>query len=134
MGSSDKNQNLYHPLVPLVMGAKTYNPISKAKHIKYNINNTKSILNTFTDKIYCINLERRPDRLEHITKEFNELNFNYKIFNAIDGQKLSIKDNSLKRGMIGATRSHVGVIKDAIKNKYEKIVVFEDDIIFCDNF
>lgn len=100
---------------------------------KENVKDT--IFNNFVDKTYVINLERRKDRLEHITKEMRKINVNFNRFNAIDGKKLSnIKLPDINKSIIATVRSHSGVIKDAIKNKYQKIAIFEDDVIFCDDF
>jgi len=93
--------------------------------------NEKSILNDFVDQVYAINLERRVDRLDHITKEFHRIGTSFKRYNAIDGK--TIGDN-VRSSQIACLRSHVGVIKDAIDKGYKKIAVFEDDIIFCDDF
>lgn len=100
-------------------------------------------LNDFVDKIYCINLERRQDRWEEISKEFERLELDVEKFNAIDGSALDRKDltivhEELKgdqiRGAQGAIKSHRAILKDAIDNNYDKIAVFEDDLIFCQDF
>ena len=47
-----------------------------------------------------------------------------------------LSDNN-KEYIIGATGcklSHLGIIKDALKNNYENVLIFEDDITFIDNF
>jgi GR25 family glycosyltransferase involved in LPS biosynthesis len=91
----------------------------------------KSVLNKFIDQVYVINLERRKDRLEHIKKEFDKFNILFKRFNAIDGKEYG---DDVKSAQLACLRSHVGVIKDALKKGYDKIAVFEDDIILCDDF
>jgi GR25 family glycosyltransferase involved in LPS biosynthesis len=102
--------------------------------VKYRGDIQYNIFNNLVDKSYCINIERRKDRLDHIKKELEKININYKIFKGMDGQELKLKKTSIEKGMIGAIRSHTGVIKDAIENKYETIAVFEDDISFCEDF
>ncbi|VDI69238.1 Hypothetical predicted protein [Mytilus galloprovincialis] len=41
------------------------------------------------DKIYILNLERRPERRERIEKLLAELKLDYSIFRAVDGRKLN---------------------------------------------
>ena len=102
--------------------------------VKYKGNIKYNTINKLVDKSYVINLERRKDRLEHIKKEFDKIDLDYKVFVAIDGMKLDLDISDVNKGIIGAIRSHTGVVKDAIKNNYQIIAVFEDDIIFCDDF
>jgi GR25 family glycosyltransferase involved in LPS biosynthesis len=101
------------------------------------------------DNIYIINLKRREDRLFKIEKLFNELGgifHNYERFDAVDGNTLSLKDNNLtlktkylydnptllmdikSKGAIGCYYSHLNIWQDAIKNNYNNIIIFEDDV------
>jgi GR25 family glycosyltransferase involved in LPS biosynthesis len=67
---------------------------------------------------FVVNLERRPDRLEHIKKELEYIGWNYELFKAID-----LNNHG------GCTLSHVEVIKIAKERGYESVMVIEDD---CD--
>lgn len=103
------------------------------------------------DKIYVINLKKRPERLEKFKKNYN-LNRDIVIINAIDGNKLDnidelvgpvgkkSLDNFYKHkiirkyhyelssyGAVGCYLSHINVWKDIIKNNYKKTLIFEDD-------
>jgi GR25 family glycosyltransferase involved in LPS biosynthesis len=93
-----------------------------------------NLFNSFVNKTYVINLERRKDRLEHITKEMRKAKIIFDRFDAVDGRKLGTEYNDFKRAQIGCFKSHVGVIKDAIEKNYNVIAIFEDDIILCDDF
>ena len=91
------------------------------------------------DPIYVINLKSRPDRLEYMTKQFEENNLtNYNIFEAIDGestdweqlvfdrQSLYLTDSEL-----GATVSHLSVIKHWLEtSSSEYAIIMEDDLSF----
>lgn len=92
------------------------------------LNLEKTSLNKFVDEIYVINLERRKDRLEHIRNQFEKLNINFKRFNAVDGKHEGIT------GAVGCLRSHLGVIRHAISKGHQRIAIFEDDVILCDDF
>jgi glycosyl transferase family 25 len=90
----------------------------------------------FFDKIYIINLPSRKDRLTEIIKQLEYIGIDLpsnkiKIFEAI---RPSRKDDWPTIGAKGCFLSHLGVLKDAQKNKYEKILVLEDDVNFVENF
>lgn len=95
-------------------------------------------LENFYDKVYLINLKRREDRLLKTRIEFEKHNLdfsNVNVFTAYDGQNAPLKSNNkVYRAEYGGIKSHLGVIEDAIKNKYKKILVLEDDVEFCDMF
>jgi collagen beta-1,O-galactosyltransferase len=109
---------------------KTYNkPLPITKFIDKQLLE-KTSTNLGFDKIYIINLERRSDRRERIEAALNELNLEYKIFNAIDAKKidesyidsLGIKilpdykdpyhDRSLNYGEISCFLSHYFIWKE----------------------
>ena len=79
-------------------------------------------LNDFFSKIYCINLDRRPDRWEESLKEFERLNIDVNRVSAIDG------------GASGLTQTNYNILNEAILNNYENILILEDDVKFIDCF
>lgn len=86
------------------------------------------------DKIYCINLDRRPDRWEQGKSEIDKHGLNVERFSAVDGNQNNIKtENGATNGDVGCTLSHYNVVMDAKVNELEKILVLEDDVIFTDN-
>jgi GR25 family glycosyltransferase involved in LPS biosynthesis len=97
-------------------------------------------INSYFNKIYCVNLDRRPERWEEASKEFKKFNLDVERFSAVDGSKMNlsnIKMEVLKMeslpGAVGCSLSHRNIIKDAKKNAYDKILIFEDDVVFEDN-
>lgn len=85
------------------------------------------------DKAYLINLDKREDRLENFKKEVNKYNLgDFQRVSAYDGEKLikSEKNSRLKSGAAGLILSNLEIIRDAIKNNYDKILIMEDDCIF----
>lgn len=112
-----------------------------------------SILDTYVDKIFIINLDERADRWEAIEKELKRMGItNYERYSAI---KPALNDTSsdkvlkdfpkeyhshlvspwkTKRGYIqaavGCKYSHYNIIKIAKERGYKKICIFEDDIEF----
>ena len=67
-----------------------------------------------------INLEHRPDRLEHVQSEFKKL--------GIVGERINAVKS--KVGGIGCTLSHIRCLEEAKKRGYEHVFICEDDITF----
>ena len=68
---------------------------------------------------FVINLERRPDRLEKVTQEFNYMGWSFERFNAVDTGSYE-----------GCAYSHQKIAKLVLELGYEYVMVFEDDIFF----
>jgi|TARA_B110000091_G_scaffold211245_1_gene255526 GR25 family glycosyltransferase involved in LPS biosynthesis len=98
--------------------------------------NKQNLLNQIFDKIYVINLNQDIEKKNIIDKKLKELNIDYSIFEAVDGKKLkNIKLlNYGSVGAVGCRLSHMKILEDAVKNNYNRILVFEDDIIFRKDF
>ena len=105
------------------------------------------------DKIYLMNLKRRPDRLTNFMNKYKESDMKNETlikFEAIDGSKLDIdsvpltelaiaelkqldtvgyrtKHYQLTKGAIGCYLSHVKIWENILKHKEQNILIFEDD-------
>jgi glycosyl transferase family 25 len=95
------------------------------------------------DKIYIINLEKAKERRLRVEKQLKEYNIsNYIFFNAIrpTDDELNKYPNLVSRnekveqtrGELGCLLSHINVMKDALKNNYKTIIIFEDVIDILD--
>lgn len=99
-------------------------------------------INTYFDMIYVINLERRVDRKIKIEQRLAKHKItNYKIFTATDGSKspmysyyLRYKGFTDSPGAFGILSSAARLIHDAVKLKYKRILILEDDAVFHKNF
>lgn len=113
-------------------------------------------INSYFDKIYCLNLEKREDRWLKVNKEFTKNSINVTRFKAISEDMISDTEfNSLKNkynvnnlsnielslyGLIENKKSlaclntHLKIIKDAKLNKYKRILIFEDDVLISNDF
>jgi len=80
-----------------------------------------SLKETF-DKIYCINLDSRPDKWELCVEEFKK----YNILDLVE--RVSAVYN--KNGYHGCTMSHIKCMELAKQNNYKKILILEDDFTF----
>lgn len=72
----------------------------------------------FLEKVVFINLAKRTDRLarmDYITKSFGDKVIRFEAIENI-------------RGEIGATMSHISVLKMALKNKWKNVLILEDDL------
>jgi GR25 family glycosyltransferase involved in LPS biosynthesis len=89
--------------------------------LKIGVIESQEICNMNISKIpkFVINLERRPDRLKHIQKEMDYMDWDYEIFKAID-----LNNHG------GCTLSHTNIIKIAKERGYDSVMVIEDDCIF----
>ena len=103
------------------------------------------------DKVFVINLEHRTDRKNAIITELKRVGItNYEFFKAIQPTEQMIatwnpnfinplpewlKHNNCdktkyKIGALGCMLSHIEIIKKCIENKYENVLILEDDTIF----
>ena len=88
------------------------------------------------DKIVCVNLKSRPDRLlafnEGLPDEFKD---KVVIFDAIDGNKLDLPDWwPGGHSGYGCYLSHKRIVEDAIQEDLDNILILEDDAKFVPDF
>jgi len=88
-------------------------------------------MNKYFDKIYCINLDRRKDRWEKCSSLFERNNIVVERFSAIDKKNIKNESN-INNGQLACLSSHWNILNDAWKKKYDKILIFEDDVVFND--
>lgn len=92
---------------------------------------TKSPINYFFDHIYVLNLPRRTDKRARVESTLKSIGItNYEFFDGIDGSKFhDKKTHRINPGELGCYLSHVEIMKDALSRGFERILIFEDDII-----
>lgn len=91
------------------------------------------VLNDFFDKIYCVNLDFEKSKWELSLNESIKYKFKLDRFSAIKPSEkdFETRKNIFKKlGAYGCYRSHIEIFNDAIKNKFNSILVFEDDFYF----
>ncbi len=95
-------------------------------------------LNSFFDKIYCINLDFHTDRWRRCKNILERFNIEVERFPGIVYQdKISEKNYKPginRNGEIGCTLSHLSIIKTAKNLNYNNVFIFEDDVILDDDF
>jgi GR25 family glycosyltransferase involved in LPS biosynthesis len=118
---------------------KVSNLYERFKHKFENHENGIDSLKGTVDKVYCISM---PQRKDYITKKMNELGTSYTLLNAVtpddltplDYEQLSDTYNPENQAMykkitkLPLQVSFTVCMLDALKNNYETIIIFEDDI------
>jgi len=101
-------------------------------------------VNQFQTKsfIKVVNLERRTDRKEQMTKILNNIPFEF--YKAVDGKELKptqelydlFKYNDFENntGTIGCALSHLRLWKQLLTDNVDYYIIMEDDIILTENF
>lgn len=84
------------------------------------------------DKAYCINLKERIDRKESVLKQFQSVGLNDVEF--IDAFSPNNEGIFKTKGAHGCALSHIYIYKKIKESNYENIIIFEDDLIFSENF
>lgn len=115
----------------------------------YNTENFEEITNKI-NKIYYINLDRRPDRNQHFLDQCIKFNFNMNNiirFKGIDGLSYEFSENEknmfknadfldtdAKTKIMGNQLSHYYILQNMINNNYNYIIIFQDDVILREDF
>lgn len=89
----------------------------------------------YFDKVYCINLDRREDRLENFKKEVEKYNLGeFERFGAYDGNTLDMSKykTNLKPGELGLVLSNLEIIKKVKESNLKNVLIIEDDCKFTD--
>ena len=100
-----------------------------------------SFINRVCDKVFVINLENDKERLNHFDNQMKANQIMYERFDAILGKNV-LRDNRLSEycntfctdAMKGCALSNRSIWEIMIKNDYENIIIFEDDIEINNNF
>lgn len=82
---------------------------------------------------FCINLDRRQDRLETFTNEINRIGGEFTRWSAIDGKELE-PINQLTKEQYGIFKSHLSLWRHILTLNLNEVIIFEDDCIFVDDF
>ncbi len=105
------------------------------------------------DAVYCINLDRRPERWERARNAIVKAGFpSVQRVSAVDGADVGFDDARLsvrlasivkttytaplgvKRGVIGCYLSHLAVWQKVVLDGVKRCVIFEDDVRFVPGF
>lgn len=119
-----------------------------------NFYNKKPNSNFIFEKVYLINLDRRPDRLERFMRTYDNSDMRdipIQRIQAVDGSDLDIskvplsdiargelkqiettgfrsRHYQITKGSIGCALSHIKIWKHIVENNYSHGLIFEDDV------
>lgn len=98
--------------------------------------------------IIVISLNRAQERRKRIKEQLDSLDIDAVIMDAVDGESLSNEDKNkklhlpggyrygelFKPGEIGCTMSHINSLKIARENKWNYVIILEDDVVLAEDF
>ena len=96
-------------------------------------------INTYFDKIYLLNLFRRPDRLVQSKSRLESVGIKYEVFNGVDGSVMNYiwmktgNDHFTNPAYLACSISQLSIYQDAISNGYQRILIVEDDNLVSKN-
>ena len=118
-----------------------------------------SIINQYFDHVYVVNLQNRSDRKVAMLQKLSRLSIKAEFVNAIDGSTIENKSEYQKYfnqpiGLVGShpleiahkrklisspgawayLKTTLGVLKDAKKRGFDRILFFNDDVLFAKDF
>lgn len=83
----------------------------------------------FFDRIFVVNLDRRPERWAHSLEQFRKLGITkFERFSAYDRP---LDHNKMPSGAIGCTASHRAIFELVAYNKWPRVLILEDDFGIC---
>ena len=93
------------------------------------------MLNDYFDRIFCINLDSRPDRWESAQEEFHKIEIDVERIPGINGSKMNLDfPPEIKEGAVGCALSQLFTLKLAKHYELDNFLLLEDDIEFHDGF
>lgn len=85
----------------------------------------------YFERVYVINLDRRPDRYESFKQELVKHNIaDVERFSAVDGTTILANKIPLLAGEIGVLESHLAIIKKCKEDGVKNVLILEDDVYF----
>ena len=90
------------------------------------------------DKVYVVNLKHRTDRMSQFEEQARKINLSFSRFEGINGKECGIRPgeppfqswSTISLGNMGNVISQRNIIQDAKNNKYDSILILEDDVMF----
>lgn len=92
-------------------------------------------MNSFFDRVFIINLERRHDRRDEMKREFSK-DWNFvapEFMAAVDGNTVQTNHDQ-GPAVFACGQSHLAAVRKAIAAGCQTVLILEDDSVLCDDF
>ncbi len=91
-------------------------------------------INNFFEAIYCINLDRRPQKWEQSKDEYKKYEIEgVQRFSAFDGNTLDVSGIRIQKSEYGLVLSNIEIIKKSQSEGLQNVLILEDDCIFTED-
>lgn len=95
-------------------------------------------LKNFVERVYVINLKRRPDRLRAFFQRLEQYGWPFKepiVYPAIEGDKVGVPPEFTQGGgAYGCRMSHLRILQDCLMDDVHSVMILEDDADLCEGF
>ena len=92
----------------------------------------------FIERVYVINLKRRPDRLRTFFQRLEQYGWPFKepiVYPAIEGDKVGVPPEFTQGGgAYGCRMSHLRILQDCLMDDVHSVMILEDDADLCEGF
>lgn len=92
-----------------------------------------NVLNKMFDRVYCLNLDDRPDKMQHFQSQADSIGLDFVRVSATIPQQLGLA-YVWKNARTACAYSHAKIWEEAIKDGLQSILLLEDDIVICNHF
>jgi GR25 family glycosyltransferase involved in LPS biosynthesis len=91
------------------------------------------VINEIFDKVYCLNLPGRPERMKEMERRFQFAGIKFERFNAISGDVVKFFHRHSPQffsnpNYVACALSHLSIYKTAIDRGEKRILIVEDDV------
>ena len=98
-------------------------------------------VNSYVDKVYVLSVKSFKDRIQHVKKEMDKHHIQFEFVFDYDIPELTpalLKKYFAPSNLTLAQKSlilkHRHAWQDALRNQYQRVLIFEDDVILTPHF
>jgi len=89
----------------------------------------------YFEHIFCINLDRRPDKWKDSLNEFEKWGIkDFERISAYDGKRLDKGQYGVKTSEAGLILTNMDILKSSIERGFDSILILEDDFYLTEGF
>jgi glycosyl transferase family 25 len=106
-----------------------------------NLDNTNTAVNTLVDMVYVLSVKTFSDRIAHIENEMHKHDISFQFMFSYDIPDLdegmldtTFSNSTLSLAQKSLVLKHSQAWRDAEKHNYQRVLIFEDDVILHKDF